>query len=176
MAIIEKSLCSAPYPVPFCLFSSPEPKAYWWAYRIDGPPSSVCRPSVCRPHTFNIFSSETAWPIKVNFRMEPPCDRGTNVCSNGPGHMTKMAAMPVYLLLRNQKADDLESWYRVLEYYQVCSNEDPELTLTYFTARSDLVPYAFLGLSAPDLRLYTFIKSSKGSQSLHYNKCMKISS
>ena len=43
--------------------------------------------------------------------MEPPCDRGTNVCSNGPGHMTKMAAMPVYLLLRNQKADDLESWY-----------------------------------------------------------------
>ena len=66
--------------------------------------------------------------------------------------------------------------HRVLEYYQVCSNDDPELSLTYFTTRSDLVPYAFLGLSAPDLRLYTFIKSWKGSQSLHYNKCMKISS
>ena len=93
--------------------------------------------------------------------MEPPCDRGTSVCSNGPGHMTKMAAMPVDRLLRNQKADDLESWYaasgaRVLPS---CSNDDRELTLTYFTARSDLVPYAFLGLSAPDLRLYTFIKS-----------------
>ena len=32
----------------------------------------------------------------------------------------------------------------VLEYYQVCSNDDPGLTLTYFTTRSDLVPYAFV--------------------------------
>ena len=33
---------------------------------------------------------------------------------------------------------------RVLKYYQVCSNDDPELTLTYFMARSNLVPYAFV--------------------------------
>ena len=26
----------------------------------------------------------------------------------------------------------------------VCSNDDPRLTLTYFTARSNLVPYAFI--------------------------------
>ena len=32
----------------------------------------------------------------------------------------------------------------VLEYYQDCSNDDPGLTLTYFTARSALVPYAFV--------------------------------
>ena len=32
----------------------------------------------------------------------------------------------------------------VFEYYQVYSNDDPELTLTYFTARSNLVPYAFV--------------------------------
>ena len=32
----------------------------------------------------------------------------------------------------------------VLEYYLVCSNDDPGLTLTYFTARSNLIPYAFL--------------------------------
>ena len=32
----------------------------------------------------------------------------------------------------------------VLEYYQVCSNDDPGLTLTYFTARSNLIPYAFV--------------------------------
>ena len=32
----------------------------------------------------------------------------------------------------------------VLEYYQVCSNDDPGLTLTYFTARSNLVPSAFV--------------------------------
>ena len=34
--------------------------------------------------------------------------------------------------------------HRVLEYCQVCSNDDPGLTLTYFTARSNLVPYAFV--------------------------------
>ena len=70
-----------------------------------------------RPHSLNIFSSETAGPIKVKFHMEPPWDGETKVCSNGPCHMTKMAAMPIYgknlknLLLRNQKTDDLETWY-----------------------------------------------------------------
>ena len=34
--------------------------------------------------------------------------------------------------------------HRVLEYYQVCSDDDPGLTLTYFTARSNLVLYAFV--------------------------------
>ena len=34
--------------------------------------------------------------------------------------------------------------HQVLENYQVCSNDDPGLTLTYFTAESDLVPYVFL--------------------------------
>ena len=34
----------------------------------------------------------------------------------------------------------MQHW--VLENYQVCSNDDPELTLTYFMARSNLVPYA----------------------------------
>ena len=52
--------------------------------------------------------------------MESPWDGETKVCSNGPGHMTKMAAMPIYgknlknLLLRNQKADDLETWCAAL--------------------------------------------------------------
>ena len=30
---------------------------------------------------------------------------------NGPGHMTKMATMPIYLLLLNQKSYDLEALY-----------------------------------------------------------------
>ena len=34
--------------------------------------------------------------------------------------------------------------HRMLEYYKVCSNDDPGLTLTYFMARSNLVPYAFV--------------------------------
>ena len=32
----------------------------------------------------------------------------------------------------------------VLRYYQVCSNDDPGLTLTYFTAISNLVPHVFV--------------------------------
>ena len=34
--------------------------------------------------------------------------------------------------------------HQVLEYYQICSNDDHVLTLTYFTGRSNLVPYAFV--------------------------------
>ena len=74
-------------------FSTPEPKAHWWAYRIGRPVSSVAHPSVRRPH---IFSSETAGPIKVKFHMAPPWDVGTGICSNGPGHMTKVTVMPIY--------------------------------------------------------------------------------
>ena len=44
----------------------------------------------------NIFSSETTGLIEARFHMEPPWDGGTKVLSNGPGHMTKMAAMSIY--------------------------------------------------------------------------------
>ena len=72
--------------------------------------------------------------------------------SNGPGHMTKMAATPIYgktlkIFFSGTKRPmtlklGMQHW--VLEYYQICSNDDPGLTLTYFTARSNLVPYAFV--------------------------------
>ena len=57
----------------------------------------IWRPSSVRPFTFsNIFSSETAWPIKAKFYVEPPWEGGTKVYIHGPGHMTKMAATPIY--------------------------------------------------------------------------------
>ena len=34
--------------------------------------------------------------------------------------------------------------HQVLEYYQVYSNDEPGLIFTYFMARSNLAPYAFL--------------------------------
>ena len=49
--------------------------------------------------------------------MELLWDGGTKIYSNRAGHMTKMAAMPIYgknikyLLLRKQMAVDLETWY-----------------------------------------------------------------
>ena len=67
--------------------------------------------------------------------------------------MTKMATMPIYGK-KNLKIIfsgtirpmtlTLVMQHWVLEYYQVCSNDDPELNLTYFTARSNLVSYAFV--------------------------------
>ena len=59
---------------------------------------SLRRPSVVRSlSTFsNIFSFETTGPIQLKFHMETPNYAGTKVCSNGPGYMTKMAAMPIY--------------------------------------------------------------------------------
>ena len=49
-----------------------------------------------RQQCLNIFFSETALPIKAKFYVEPPWEGGTKVYINGPGHMTKMAAMPIY--------------------------------------------------------------------------------
>ena len=52
--------------------------------------------SVVRSQCSNIFFSETAWPIKAKFYVEPPWVEGTKFCSRHLGHMTKMAATPIY--------------------------------------------------------------------------------
>ena len=103
--------------------SSPEPSGSQGeliVYPCSGVRPSSVRPSVVR-RTFtisNIFSSETAWPIKAKFYVEPSWEGGTKVYINGPGHMTKMAATPIYgknpsknLLLQNRLADFHETWY-----------------------------------------------------------------
>ena len=121
-------------------FSSPEPKAHWYAYRIGRPLSSVVR---------TLSTSSPQKPIKVKFHMAPPWDGGMKVCSNGPGHMTKMAAMPIYGKNLNKssslepKGDDLETWYAASDARVLPSlfkwwpwvDHDP---------RSNLVPYAFV--------------------------------
>ena len=77
------------------LFSSPEPSGSQGELIVY--PCSVVRPSsVRRPPFSKIFSSETAWPIKAKFYMKHLWEGGTNVYINNPGHMTKMAAMPIY--------------------------------------------------------------------------------
>ena len=60
---------------------------------------SGVRPSyvvVHRSQCLNIFSSETAWPIKAKFCVEPPWIGGKKDCSRHLGHMTKMPATPIY--------------------------------------------------------------------------------
>ena len=83
------------------IISSPEPSGSQGELIVY--PCSVVRPSVVRrpssvrrPHFSKIFSSETAWPIKAKFYMKHLWEGGTNVYINNPGHMTKMAAMPIY--------------------------------------------------------------------------------
>ena len=49
-----------------------------------------------RPKCSKIFFSNTAWPIKAKFYVEPPWVEETKVCSRHLGHMTKMAATPIY--------------------------------------------------------------------------------
>ena len=111
---------------------------------------------LCPNHSYskflNFFSSITTWPIEAKFYVESPWDEGTKTCSNCLGHMTKMATTRYMvksftnLLLWNLKTDDVKLGMqnRVLEYYQVYSNDVPGLTLNYFTARSNLVLYAFV--------------------------------
>ena len=99
----------------------------------------------------NFFFLETAWPIECKFYVEPPWDGKMRICTTSPSHITKMVVMPIYgknfkNLLRNQRPITLKvgMLHRVLKYYQVYSDDDPGLTLTYFTARSNLLPYAFV--------------------------------
>ena len=76
------------------VFSSPEP----WGSQgelIVYPFSGVhCRRR--RQQCLIILSSETALPITAKFYVESSWGGGTKVYINGPGHMTKMAAMPIY--------------------------------------------------------------------------------
>ena len=82
------------------IFSSPEPSGSQGELIVY--PSSR-RPSVVRPSSVrrrrklsNIFFSETAGPIKAKFYVEPPWVGGTIFCLSHLGHMTKMAATPIY--------------------------------------------------------------------------------
>ena len=95
----------------------------------------------------NIFSSKTTGQIEAKFHMEPPWDWGTKICSNGPGHMTMYGKNLKKIFFSGTKGlmtFKLGMQHRELEYYQVWLNDDSGLTLTYFTARSNLFPYAFV--------------------------------
>ena len=83
--------------------------------------------------------------------MKTPYDKLAIMYTTYFGHTTKMTATPIYgkkifenLPLQNLKACDLEIWYVALacEAYQGCTNDDPKMTLTYLTSRSNLLPNA----------------------------------
>ena len=69
------------------------------------------------------------------------------IYTNELGHMTNMAAMPIYgknlkkIFSRSNRPMTLKLGMQhcLCEYYHGYSNYDPGLTLTYFTQRSNLV-------------------------------------
>ena len=78
--------------------------------------------------------------------MEPPWEEGTKVYINGLGNMTKIAVMSIYgknfkiFFSRTRSSMILKfgMQHRGFMLYKICINGDPGLTLTYFTAKSNL--------------------------------------
>ena len=82
-----------------CIISSPEPlgsQGEFIVYPSSRRPSVGVRRRRCRSQWSKIFFSKTAGPIAAKFYVEPPWVRGTIFCSRHLGHMTKMAATPIY--------------------------------------------------------------------------------
>ena len=106
MLLVVKGCRDVAVSINVFVFSSPEPSGSQGEL-IVYPCSGVhcrrrcrcrcrCRRRRRRQQCLNIFSSETAWPNKAKLYVEPPWEGGTKVYINGPGHMTKMASMPIY--------------------------------------------------------------------------------
>ena len=76
----------------------------------------------------NIVSSETTRPFELKFHMKTPYDRLAKIYNNCTGHMTKMATTPIY------GKNPLNVFF----------SGTKRLTLTYFRARSNLIPNAFI--------------------------------
>ena len=83
--------------------------------------------------------------------MEPPLVGGTKVCSRHAGHMTKMAAVPIYgknpSKIFSGTSGPISTKLGMKHWGLLpiidCLNDDPGVYLTYFTARSNLVTSAF---------------------------------
>ena len=74
--------------------SSPEPKAHRWAYRIPMDPASVVvRPSV---HIFKHLLLRNRLANQSQTLCGASLGRGDKSLYKWPGHMTKMAATPIY--------------------------------------------------------------------------------
>ena len=111
------------------------------------PASSYVRRRRTSSTILNIFS-KTPCSIKAKFYVEYPLERGMKICSRHFGHMTKMAATPIYGKNLSKiffsgtgrpiSTKPCMKHPRLLPII-VCSNDDPGMTLTYFTARSNLV-------------------------------------
>ena len=101
---------------------------------------------------YNIVYSQTIDQIELKFHVKTSYDKLIKIYTKYFGHMTKMAAMPIYgknllkiFFFRTRRPVTLRLgiWHWRCRAYQVCSNDDPRLTLTYLMSRSSLLPNPF---------------------------------
>ena len=65
--------------------------------------------------------SKAIGSVVTKFHLEPPGAEGTKNCSNGSGHITNKAALPIYgknlgkFSSQNQFSNCLETWYMSLD-------------------------------------------------------------
>ena len=85
--------------------------------------------------------------------MKTPYDRLAKICTNCTGHMTKMATIPIYgktplniffSATKRPMALGLGMYHWGCGPYQICTNGESRLTLTFFMARLNLIPNAFI--------------------------------
>ena len=77
--------------------------------------------------------------------MEPPLDGETKVCSTGTGHMTAMSIY-IYMINTQKVFSGTKSsmslkvgvLHWVFDCCKICTNDDPGMTLKYFTAQSQI--------------------------------------
>ena len=103
------------------MFSSPESSGSQVELTVYAC-SGVRRRRRCRQQCLNIFF-ETALPIKAKLYVEPPWEGGIKVYINGPGHITKMAALPIYG--KNLQKSSPEPVFCDLETWHVASSLKP---------------------------------------------------
>ena len=100
----------------------------------------------------NLVFSQTIGPIELKYHVKTPYDKLAKIYTKHFGHMTKMAATPIYgkkplkiFFSRTRRLMTLGHgmWHWGCGAYPVCSNDDTKMTLTYLRSRSNLFPNAF---------------------------------
>ena len=119
----------------------------------------------------NFFSLEIPRPNEAKFHVEPLWVEGIKVNTIGlyiykkKSHMTKMTAMSIcgknlkkifFSVTKRPMILKLGIQHQVLEYNQICSNDDTVLTMTIFITSSNLFPNASVWVKAYTAYNHTF--------------------
>ena len=87
---------------------------------------------------FKVIDPKSARPMEIKFHMTTPYDWLAKICTNCYGHITKMATKHIY------GKNYLNIFFSGTKTPMACTNDESRLTLTYFMARSNLIPNVFI--------------------------------